>query len=322
MLKYCCVASVLLVFTTTSATFAQGTQYPDRTARIVVPYPPGGVTDVVARIISDKLSSRLGQTFIVDNRPGAAGMTGSDVVAKSPPDGYTILMGSVANTTIPAVYSKVPYDLNRDLAPLCQVISIPNFMVVGEASPYKSVSDLIAAAKATPGKLTFASSGAGASPHLSSELFKVMTGTDMLHIPYKGSGPAQIDLMAGRVTMMFDNAALAQIKGGKLRALAVSSPKRSAALPDVPTVAEAGVPGYAVTSWYGLWVPMGTPQSVIDLLNKNITEIFQDDAIKEKILGLGGETDVVCGAKYAAFINSELAKWSKLVKDANIKVEN
>jgi tripartite-type tricarboxylate transporter receptor subunit TctC len=321
MLKHFCVASVLLTFGLAGTALAQDAKYPDRTVRIVVPYPPGGTTDVVGRIISDKLSGRLGQPFIVDNRPGAAGMIGSDMVAKSPPDGYTILMGSIANTTIPAVYSRVPYDLRRDLTPLCQVISIPNFMVVGESSPYKSVADVIGAAKANPGKLTFASSGTGASPHLSGELFKVMTGIDMLHIPYKGSGPAQIDLMGGRVSMMFDNAALPQIKGGKLRALAVSSPKRSAAAPDVPTVAEAGVSGYAVTSWYGLWVPKGTPQPVIDLLDKNIAEIFQDDSIKEKILGLGGDNDVACGATFSAFIDSELTKWSDLVKKANIKVE-
>ncbi len=322
MLKYRCVASLLLVLASTGAALAQGTNYPDHTVRIVVPFPPGGITDVVGRIISDKLSSRLGQTFIVDNRPGAASMTGSDVVAKSTADGYTILMGSIGNTTIPAVYSKVPYDLDRDLAPLCQVISIPNVLVVGETSPYKSVADIVAAAKANPGKLTFASSGAGASPHLSGELFKAMTGTNILHIPYKGSGPAQIDLMAGRVSMMFDNASLSQIQGGKLHAIAVSSAKRSAALPDVPTVAEAGVPGYAVTSWYGLWAPKGTPQPVIDLLTKNITEIFQDDSIKQKVSGLGGETDVACGSKYAAFIDSELAKWSKLAKDTNLKIEN
>jgi tripartite-type tricarboxylate transporter receptor subunit TctC len=322
MLKHCWVASVLLAVGLSGTAIAQGTKYPDHVVKIVVPYPPGGTTDVVGRIIADKLNARLGQPFIIDNRAGAAGMIGSDVVAKSQGDGYTILMGSVANTTIPAVYAKVPYDLKRDLVPLCQVISIPNFMVVSADSPYKTVADVIAAAKASPGKLSFASSGAGASPHLSGELFKVMTGTDMLHVPYKGSGPAQVDLMGGRVTMMFDNAALPQIQGGTLRALAVSSPKRSAAAPDIPTVAEAGVVGYGVTSWYGLWVPKGTPQPVIDLLDKNIAEIFQDKAIKDKILELGGDTEVACGAKFDTFIDSELAKWSDLVKKANIKIDN
>jgi tripartite-type tricarboxylate transporter receptor subunit TctC len=195
-------------------------------------------------------------------------------------------------------------------------------MVVSADSPYKTVADVITAAKASPGKLSFASSGAGASPHLSGELFKVMTGTDMLHVPYKGSGPAQVDLMGGRVTLMFDNAALPQVKGGTLRALAVSTPKRTAAAPDVPTVAEAGVPGYGVSSWYGLWVPKGTPQPVITLLVKHITEIFADKGVQDKILELGGDTDVVCGAKFDTFIDSELAKWSDLVKKANIKIDN
>jgi tripartite-type tricarboxylate transporter receptor subunit TctC len=321
MLKRCLVASALMLSLCAGAAGADQ-KYPDRTVRIVVPYPPAGVTDVVGRIIADQLSKRLGQTFFVENRPGAAGMTGSDNVAKSAGDGYTILMGSVANTTLPAVYTHVPYDLNKDLAPLCQVISIPNFMVVGARSPYKTVKDIIAAAKANPGKLTFASSGTGASPHLSSELFKVMTGTDMVHVPYKGSGPAQIDLIAGRVTMMFDNAALPQVKAGQLRALAVSSPRRFPGAPDIPTVAEAGVPGYSVTSWYGLWVPKATPQPIVDLLDKNIAEIFKDDTIKEKILNLGGETEVVCGQKFQSMIDSELVKWDKLVTDAHLKVDN
>lgn len=321
MLKGRLIASALALAILSSAAQAAD-KYPDRTVRIVVPYPPAGVTDVVGRIIADQLGKRLGQTFIVENRAGAAGMTGSDNVAKSAPDGYSILMGSVANTTLPAVYTHVPYDLNKDLAPLCQVISIPNFMVVGANSPYKTVKDIIAAAKANPGKLTFASSGVGASPHLSSELFKVMTGTDMVHVPYKGSGPAQIDLIAGRVSMMFDNASLPQVKAGQLRALAVSSPKRFSAAPDIPTVAEAGVPGYAVTSWYGLWVPKGTPQPIIDMLDKNITEIFQDKSVQDKIMNLGGETQVVCGKEFQTFIDAELVRWEKLVNEAHLKVKN
>lgn len=321
MLKGRLIASALALAILSSAAQAAD-KYPDRTVRIVVPYPPAGVTDVVGRIIADQLGKRLGQTFIVENRAGAAGMTGSDNVAKSAPDGYSILMGSVANTTLPAVYTHVPYDLNKDLAPLCQVISIPNFMVVGANSPYKTVKDIIAAAKANPGKLTFASSGVGASPHLSSELFKVMTGTDMVHVPYKGSGPAQIDLIAGRVSMMFDNASLPQVKAGQLRALAVSSPKRFSAAPDIPTVAEAGVPGYAVTSWYGLWVPKGTPQPIIEMLDKNITEIFQDKSVQDKIMNLGGETQVVCGKEFQTFIDAELVRWEKLVNEAHLKVKN
>ncbi len=295
--------------------------YPDRPVRLIVPFPPGGTTDVVARIAADKLGQRLGQSFIVDNRPGAGSIIGSDLAAKAPPDGYTLLVGSIANTIIPALYKKVPYDLERDLVPICRVISLPNFLVVGASSPYKTVQDLLTAAKADPGKLTFASSGVGASPHLSGELFKLMTGTDIVHIPYKGSGPAQLDLMAGRVTMMFDNAALGQVKGGKLRALAVSSDKRSAAAPDLPTVSESGVPGFGITSWYGFWAPKGTSDPVLALLRSSIEEAFKDPAVKAKLLGLGAETDVACGADFARFIGTETAKWGALVKKTGIQLE-
>jgi tripartite-type tricarboxylate transporter receptor subunit TctC len=322
MLKYSHAVSLALVLCLSSPVRSGDLKYPTRTARIVVPYTPAGVTDVLARLIGERLGSRLSQTFVVENRPGAGGIIGSDVVAKAPADGYTILMGSVANTTFPAVYTKVPYDLVRDLAPLCKVISIPIFLVVNEASPYKSVADVIAAARKNPGKLTFASTGTGGSPHLTGELFKMMTGTGILHVPYKGSGPGQIDLMGGRVSMMFDNGALSLIKDGKLRALAVSSAERSSAAPDVPTLAETGVSGFAVTSWFGLWVTKGTPASIVDLLENNIAEIFKDEQIKSRVRDLGGTIDVVCGPRFAALINLDLAKWSDLVKYVGIKIEN
>ncbi len=300
---------------------AEAGAYPDHTVRIIVPFPPGGITDVAGRIAADKLSQKLGQSFIVDNRPGAGSIIGSDLAAKAPADGYTLLMGSIANTIIPSLYKKVPYDLDRDLTPLCQVVTVPNFLVVGAASPYKSVADLVAAAKKDPGKLTFASTGVGASPHLTGELFKLMTGTDITHIPYKGSGPAQLDLIAQRVTMMFDNGAMGQIKGGKLRGLAVSSAKRSPAAPDLPTVAESGVPGFAITSWYGMWAPKATPAPIVELLRTSIAEAFQDPAVKAKMLGLGAETEVVCGPAYGRFIDSEMATWAKLVKETGFKLD-
>jgi tripartite-type tricarboxylate transporter receptor subunit TctC len=307
-------------WTATAATAAPG--YPERPVQILVPYPPGGITDIVARIIAENLTKTLGQTFLVENRPGAGGMTGSDAVAKSPADGYTVLMGSVANTTFPAVNRKVPYDLVNDLTPLCRVMSVPNYLVVGVDTPYKTVADLIAGAKARPGELTFASSGPGASPHLSGELLKVMAGINIVHVPYKGSGPAFVDLIPGRVTMMFDNAAYSQVRAGKLRAIAVSTPERSPAAPDVPTVAESGVPGFSVTSWYGLWVPHGTPKAATETLKAKLKEQFSDPAMQQKMLALGGKADLLCDGEFVTFIDSELAKWKKLVVDANIKIDN
>lgn len=299
----------------------QAQTYPERVVRIVVPYPPAGATDIVGRILADRLSQKLGQTFIVENRPGAAGMSGSDAVAKSTPDGYTILVGSIANTIYPATKKSVPYDLQKDLVPLCQVISVPNYLVVGTDSPYKTLGDLIADAKAKPGQLTFASTGSGASPHLSGEMLKVMAGIDIIHVPYKGSGPAMIDLMPGRVTLMFDNAALPYVKQGKLRALAISSAARSPAAPEIPTLAEAGVPGYALSSWYGLWAPKGTPDAIVQLLQKNIAQVFAEPDVQEKVSVLGGQADVICGADFAKFIDAQMEKWVKLAQDANIPKE-
>jgi len=295
-------------------------EYPDRPVRIVAPFPAGGAADTLARILGDRLSQKLKQPFIVEDRPGSGSMTGSSFVAKSDADGYTLLMGSIANTTMFAVYTHVSYDLNRDLRPLCQITSVPNILVVGASSPYKTVQDIIADAKKSPGKLTGGSSGIGASPHLTLELFKHLTQTDILHVPYKGSPPGELDLIANRISMMFDNAALPQVKSGNLRALAVSTAKRTATLPDVPTLIESGIPGFDVSSWYGMWAPHGTPDKIVDLLIKNITELMAQPDIKEKVLQLGGDVEVKCGDKFQTLINSELIKWKKVAKDAQIKV--
>ncbi|MCE4225599.1 tripartite tricarboxylate transporter substrate binding protein [Methylobacterium sp. C25] len=296
-------------------------KYPDHTVRIVVPFPPGGITDVAGRLLADKLGQKFGQSFIVDNRPGAGSIIGSDIVAKAPGDGYTILMGSIANAIIPVLYNKVPYDLHKDLTPLCQVVSVPNFLVVGASSPYKSVKDLVEAAKASPGKLTFASTGVGASPHLTGEMFKSMTGINVVHIPYKGSGPAQLDLMANRVNYMFDNGALGQVKGGKLRALATSAGKRTDVTPDLPTVAESGVPGFDITSWYGLWIPKSTPEPIVAQLRSAIAEGFADPGIKEKLAGLGADVSIKCGPDYGTFIDAETARWGELIKKIGLKLD-
>lgn len=313
------LASAAVGLTLAGAASAQ--TYPERVVKLVVPYTPAGATDIIGRLLAEKLAEQLGQPFIVENRPGAAGMSGSDAVAKATPDGYTLLVGSIANTIFPATKKSVPYDLEKDLVPLCQVVSVPNFLVVSAQSPYQTLKDLIADAKAHPGQLTFASSGTGASPHLSGEMLKVMAGVDITHVPYKGSGPAMLDLVPGRVTMMFDNAALPYVKQGKLRALAVSTAKRSAAAPEIPTLAEAGVPGYALSSWYGLWAPKGTPDAIVKLLQTNITKAFADPELQKKLLNFGGEADVVCGKDYADFIHSQMAKWAKLAKDASIPQE-
>lgn len=296
-------------------------KYPDHTIRIVVPFPPGGITDVAGRLLADKLGQKFGQSFIVDNRPGAGSIIGSDIVAKAPGDGYTILMGSIANAIIPVLYNKVPYDLHKDLTPLCQVVSVPNFLVVGASSPYKSVKDLVEAAKASPGKLTFASTGVGASPHLTGEMFKSMTGINVVHIPYKGSGPAQLDLMANRVNYMFDNGALGQVKGGKLRALATSAGKRTDVTPDLPTVAESGVPGFDITSWYGLWIPKSTPEPIVAQLRSAIAEGFADPGIKEKLAGLGADVSIKCGPDYGTFVDAETARWGELIKKIGLKLD-
>ncbi len=248
-------------------------------------------------------------------------MTGSSFVAKSEADGYTLLMGSVANTTMFAVYSQITYDLNRDLVPICQITSIPNFLVVSATSPHKTVQDLVAEAKKSPGKMTAGSSGMGASPHLTLELFKHITKSDILHVPYKGAPPAELDLMANRISMMFDNAALPQIQSGSLRAIAVSTGKRTSALPDVPTMIESGIPNFNVSSWYGLWAPRGTPADIVDLLIKNVTQIMSQQDIREKVLQFGGDVEVRCGDEFQQFIDAELSKWKKIAQEAQVKVD-
>src|SRR5690349_12578544 len=245
---------------------AQPATYPTKPIRLIVPFPPAGTTDILARAVAQKLSETWGQQVVVDNHPGAGGNIGSDIVAKASPDGYTLLMGTVGTHAInPSLYAKMPYDHVKDFAPVILVAGVPNVLVVNPALPVKSVQELIVYGKANPGKLNFASSGNGTSIHLSGELFKTMTGIQMTHVPYKGSSPALTDLIAGQVQLMFDNlpSSLQFIKAGKLRALAVTSLERSSALPDVPTLAESGLPGFEVSSWFGVLAPAGTPNDII-----------------------------------------------------------
>jgi tripartite-type tricarboxylate transporter receptor subunit TctC len=300
---------------------AAADDYPNRAVKIVVPFAPGGSTDVVARILADKLGAELKQTFIVDNRAGASGNIGADAVAKAPADGYTLLMGTTGVLSINAhLYKDMAFDPAKDLAPVAYTSLITNILVVNPGVPARNVAELIALAKAKPGSLTFASSGAGSSTHLSAELFKALAGVDILHVPYRGSSQALIDLIAGQVTMLFDNApsSLPFVEQGKLRALAVTSTRRLPNLPEVPTLDEAGVRGYESLSWSGLVAPAGTPRAVIDKLNAAVGRVLKMEDVRQRFATLGVEAVGGTPEQFAAHIRAESEKWGKLIKSANI----
>jgi len=308
--------------------FAQG-GWPARPVRLVVPFPPGGTTDILARALAPELARVFGQTFIVDNKPGAGGNVGADMVAKSAPDGYTLLMGTVGTHGInQSLYAKMPYDPIKDFAPITLVAGVPNVLVMNpakaESLKINTVPDLIRYARANPGKLNMASSGNGTSIHLSGELFKTLTGTFLLHFPYRGSGPALLDLIGGTMDLMFDNlpSALPQIRAGKLKALAVTSAQRSAAVPDLPTIAEAGpVPGYDASSWFGLLAPAGTPKNIIDRVQQETAKAMETPALKERLLSQGAIPSGMTPDKFAAFIAAETKKWAQVVKASGAKVD-
>ena len=315
----------LLAFSALAAAPMAGAQaYPAKPIRIVVPFPPGGATDILARAVAQKLTDAWGQAVVVDNRPGAGGNIGSEIVAKAAPDGYTLEMGTVGTHAINAsLYAKMPYDHVKDFAPVILVAGVPNVLVVNPSLPVSSVQDLIAYAKANPGKLNFASSGNGTSIHLAGELFKVMAGVQMTHIPYKGSAPALQDLIGGQVQLMFDNLppSLPHIKAGKLRALAVTSATRSSALPDTPTIAESGLPGFEASSWFGVLAPAGTPPAIIARLNAEIGAWLASAEAKEKMLALGANIGGGSPEDFARHIAAETAKWQKVVKASGAKVD-
>jgi tripartite-type tricarboxylate transporter receptor subunit TctC len=296
-------------------------EYPNRPVRIIVPFAPGGSTDVVARILADKLGNEFKQSFIVENRAGAGGNIGADVVAKASPDGYTLLMGTTGVLAINKhLYKEMSFDPDRDLAPVSYTSLITNILVVNPQVPVKTVPELLKLAKSDPGRLTFASSGSGSSTHLSGELFKSMAGVDILHVPYKGSSQALIDVIAGQVTMLFDNApsSMPFIEQGKLRAIAVTSTKRLANLPDVPTIDEAGVKGYESLSWSGIMAPAATPKRIIDKLNAAIEKILRDADVKQRFAGLGVEAVGGPPEAFARHVRAESEKWARVVKSANI----
>ena len=303
--------------------------WPNKPVRIVVPFAPAGTTDILARAIAPELSRVFGQPFVVDNKPGAGGNLGADAIAKSPPDGYNLLMGTVGTHAInAALYPKMPYDHVRDFAPITLVAGVPNVLVMNpaKAEAYKiaSVPDLIRYAKANPGKLNMASSGNGTSIHLAGELFKTMTGTFMLHFPYRGSGPALLDLIGGTMDLMFDNlpSSLPQIKAGKLKALAVTSAQRSAAMPELPTIAEAGpVKGFEASSWFGLLAPAGTPADIVNRIQQETAKALALPAVKERLLSQGAIPGGNTPAEFAKFIGDETAKWARVVKASGAKVD-
>jgi tripartite-type tricarboxylate transporter receptor subunit TctC len=313
----------LLVLLAVAVVLPARAQYPNKPLRLIVPFAPGGSTDIFARLLAERAQGPLGQPLVVENKAGAAGNIGANEVAKGATDGYTLLMATTGVMAINnALYKNMTYDAAKDLEPVLYVASITNVLVVPPDFPPKNVAELIALAKRQPGKLTFASSGAGASTHMTAELFKAMTGTDILHVPYKGSGPAMPDLMAGRVHMMFENApgAVSHIRAGKLRALAQTGLRRSKALPDVPTVAESGVPGYESLSWSGIAVAAGTPKTAIEKLNRDLNAVLAMPELRQKIEEQGAE---VIGGPPEAFnkhILAEREKWSRVIRTANIVV--
>jgi tripartite-type tricarboxylate transporter receptor subunit TctC len=310
---------------------AAQTGWPTKPVKIVVPFSPGGTTDILARAVAPELSKALGQPFIVENRAGAGGNIGADLVAKSAPDGYTILMGTVGTHGInKSLYRRLAYDPQKDFAPITLVAGVPNVMVMNTETAknmgINSVPDFIRYAKAHPGQLNMASSGNGTSIHLAGELFKTMTGTYMAHIPYPGSGPAMMAMVSGNVDVMFDNlpSAMPQIKGGKLKAFAVTSAERSAAMPDLPTIAEAGGPmlkGFDASSWFGLLAPAGTPPDIVNRMQEEVAKALNTPAMKDKLLAQGAIPSGNTPQEFTTFINAEHEKWAKVVKASGAKVD-
>jgi tripartite-type tricarboxylate transporter receptor subunit TctC len=301
---------------------AAAQNYPAKTVRMVVGYPPGGPTDVLARIVSQKLTQTWGQQVIVDNRPGASGMIGAEFTARAAPDGYTLLMVPVTYAVTPSLFAKMTYDVEIDLSPVAQVAAAPFILVVHPTLPVKTVKDLIALDRRSPGQINFASASTGGMPHLAGELFNSMTGTKLVHIPYKGAAPATTDLLSGQVTLMFNNmlSAMPQVKAGRLRAVAVTSSKRSAAAPELPTIAET-VPGYEASGWYGAFAPAATSKELIGRLNAEMNRIMKMPDVTQRLAGDGVEAVGTTPEQFGAYLKQEVAKWGKVVKASGAKAD-
>lgn len=316
--KKCLYISCLWLAT---AAVAHAQNYPNRPVRLVVPYPPGGGTDVIARTLAQKMTEVMGQQVLVDNRPGANGIIGSDVVAKAAPDGYTVLITLATHVINPALYAKLPYGPD-DHVPVTVLAEYPFVITVHPSLPVKSVKELVAFAKARPGQLTFASSGNGSGPHLGMELFKSMAGIDVVHVPYKGAGQAMSDLLSGQVPIFLNNflAGAQMIKAGRLRALAVTSGKRSAAAPEIPTVAEAGVPGYSVTGWYGMMLPAGTPAPVARVLHESTVKSLRSKEVGGKLANEAAEVVANTPQEFAKFLKAESEKWTGVIRKSKVRL--
>jgi tripartite-type tricarboxylate transporter receptor subunit TctC len=298
-------------------------QYPGKAVRIIVPYPPGGTSDILARLSAARLTESMGQPFLVENRPGASGTIGSQAVAKSAPDGYTLVLGTISSHGIVSAVSTTPYDPVKDFAPVTVIGSTPNVITVHPDLPAKNFAELLKLARAKPGKLNFGSTSPGGSPHMSAELLKMMAGVDMVHVPYKGAGPMLIDLIGGQIQVGFDNlpSSMVHIKSGKVRAVAVTTAKRWPGTPDVPTVAESGVPGYEVSGWFGLLAPAGTPKPVIDALYKAASAMLKQPDVQKQMLELGAEPGGNAPDAFAKQVAGEVEKWKKVVAATGVKVE-
>ena len=319
--NFLAAAAALIVVSTATAGLAQS--YPSKPVRVVVPYPPGGSTDIVARVIGEQLSQSMGQRFVVDNRPGAGGNIGMQLAAGAEPDGYTVVVGTTAHAINMTLFKDLPYDTVKDFEPIALLTEIPLILVVNPAVEAQSVADLIALAKERPGTLNVASSGNGQSTHLAAEMFNAMAGIKLTHVPYKGSAPAITDVMAGHVQLMFDTvmSALPHVQAGKLRALAVSGAERAPVAPDVPTIAEAALPGYEAIAWNGLFAPAGTPRAIIDQLNAEVVRALQSEKVKEQLASLGATARPTTPSDFSTYVRDEVAKWAKVVKESGATVE-
>ena len=315
--------AALIVAAALAAPALQAQTYPDKPIRFVVPYPPGGGTDVIARIVQERFQQLLGQPIIIDNRGGAAGSLGTDIVAKSPADGYTVLFTLSSHTINPAIYTKLPFDTEKDFAPVGMVASLPQILVANAQFAPNSIAELTALAKAKPGELSFGSVGNGSPGHLAGELFQLRTATKLQHVPYRGGGPAMTDVLGGQIPLLWVSipAAAQFVKTGKVKALAVSTLKRSAAFPNVPTMQEAGVPDFNVDSWYAIFVPAKTPQTIVDKLNRALNAIVHEPAIREKLLQQGAEGSGGTPQALGQVVTAEIARWAKLAKEANIHLD-
>jgi tripartite-type tricarboxylate transporter receptor subunit TctC len=317
-------ALALVVLCATATFGVQAQAWPSKPVRIVVPFPPGGPADLLPRLLGPRLTEIWGQPVVVENKPGAGGNIGMDTVAKAAPDGYTLVVGPNGNLVVnPHLYAKLPYDVTRDFVPITLIATFSNVLVVNPDVPAKTVAELIALAKAKPGTVSYGSPGTGSQPHLGGEFLKLMAGIDIVHVPYNGTAPALKDLLGGQITFMFaqTSAALPQIQSGKLRALGVASPRRATLLPDVPTIAESGLPGFEAVSWYALLAPAGTPKEIVTKVQADFARVLQMPDVREKLVAQGGDPVGNTPEQLAAQLKSESARYADVVKRANIKAE-